>query len=330
MINSIFVIKATMREVLYQELIDSRFFVNISFEWSGSGHLFSVLFTNGDKAEVKINLQVVKTALVDTSNIAINIVFCVYYIVSYLRHVENLQNFIPQNYFEGLVAIDEISDLVSKRRAKVGFPFSREKTSLDIRVRRPLEVKHAIAALTRICLQNGVGLEQGMKEKVYKLRDKLLLYSSLPEIICKKRLFSQYSVTCLVKTAMVLSHNQKNVNDFMLLRIFKNEFLDKQIEEIDYDRLASNYYFVYEVMMRIQCISQSNKPIETENEKTIVAEWVRDFIERSVDYYKECVSLEDSFLKINLKAVGILLREINELSVELINSDMAGTIHYMY
>lgn len=171
--------KAVFESILSDELKDCKHRINVRYEWNRSDKMLEVGVSDKNTIELCVNLITGSQKYFGNfiKGKELELRYIAYFISAYVRCLDEADISTPQSYFSGLVLLCAINCLCRGKNVKVFSPIERKPREL-----RPIDVYCAISALTRLTIDHGDKLSEGLKDGFNSTIGELLTYSMLPEI----------------------------------------------------------------------------------------------------------------------------------------------------
>ncbi|MGN0679549.1 MAG: hypothetical protein ACI4JS_07800, partial [Oscillospiraceae bacterium] len=263
--------------MLYVELKNGLAFfkreIDIKFQRTLSKAVFSVKFDT-DNIQVHVNSNAIYGTVVKATGV--NFYYCVYFVLEYLRVVEQVAEKVPSSYFDGMVLLNCCADIDCKDKVVVYSPI-KEKGIFDKNYRvRALEVDCAIRALARTLITLGDKISQSERADIKRINDGLMLYTELPELSYTGRKYPVFSLFDLLDKA------GKNAGrDYAVISGFSTDLTFDELVKLCEDT-RNPFFLGAAVRLAIFC----NLKVDSDN--TQIMEEVYRIRSLGVPYLKQC------------------------------------------
>lgn len=318
--------KLLFNRILSKELAAGNFRVEASYESTSRQKVVSACVS--DKAiRIKVNISFDKESFFSDCDdpMELSLIYRAYFIAAYIKCLENAKEAVPDSYFEGIVTLDAIYDLVTGKRAVLCNP----DLSSRVKSLRPVDVHCAIRAMTRLLIEFGTALTETATFQCEKYIDCLIDYTSLPEVEYNCSKYAFYTV--LNETAKL----KKLISEYPYVTEKFALFSSYAITSdglTDVGSLLSlcdekGGGFIPAMLMRMFAFSaEDNQRLKGVLSHRCVIESYQDFCRSSVLYYSEDTE-KSILLKENWRAIQNIAERIEKLMYDEVQLQ-SGAVHF--
>ncbi len=312
--------------ILTAELALCKNFTTADYVWDRPERIFTSKVRD-NKILLKINLNLGKESIFkyEKEPCDTELYFRAYFISCYVRLLENAENFVPNNYFSGLVFLQGIEELESRRKTAFNIPWCTKKR----RSVTPLSVYCGVNALNRMLIEFESHFNTETRKVCKRLIDEFFCYFDLPEISYGKRkspVFSLFSM--LWKTEKLLCQKEHITERY---RFFKENKIVKgslcSVETLLALAEKTENTFFSGIAARIFLFFPEVKNSSDYLKNDRIKESFSAIKKYTFEYFKICRDSDIPVIKDNFKGIRILAQKTDENCFEELSDIESGRLH---
>lgn len=318
--------KILFNKILLSELNLSEFNIDIFFEWTNENQIFSINVKNNKTIKLLINLNV-KTEDMFKGSLyeqELTIRYRSYFIVGYLHYLDDIYDASPIDYFNGLVVLELINDLLCNHTMVLHSPIMKDK----IREVRVLDVYCSIFAIRTIIDQYDHMLSS---DNINKCKNELLvleMFSLLPETVCTKfRVFEYSALRDFNNINIIFNENKHYLENYAIFNKFSIMSFDNYMISDVFSNKFNNQFWI-DFFLRIYVLySKKNSQIILDDYPHLI-DRINSFKCNSVNYFSFYKGCNNILIEKNLHTIKKLILEI-EHAFNLKSSIKSGSLHFI-
>lgn len=318
--------KFVFNSLLSNELRDSSYRIDARYEWKYKDQILSFRVIDNCTMRLGINLNFKENELFSDNNLIeeINVKYRAYYISSYVHCMELATVSNPKSYFDGLVLLCAINNILSKRKSVSLSPLMNRRHTIF----RPIDVYCAIRALSRLIIEYNNMLLESQKVELNAAINALILYSLLPEInYMRKR--PMYSLLCEIKELQrnIYLAGEGWMDTFPLFKEYEINSLSDATLDYFLDKCSqSQNAFWTGITMRLMIYAGCGIEVDKTEKMNGLIDCIQKYKKDCVNYFMDMqknsnILLADNYIAIK-KIIGKLHKTFTFLPI------VSGALHY--